>query len=203
MSTWTDERPRDPRVDDRVLEILSEHSGRIAFNGLRRALGIHPESLTRALRRLEREGLVVRREGGYALRQARPASLGSPPESRTIASVELPPGSLRDDVLGRLAGRWFGELRWVGLYDHPGDPWLVWSAGGADAHVMLSVRDGTLRVMTEGPEAQARRLETAAYELLAHAVQQLRLGARADSPAVATFELGAPDEGTARSGFAS
>jgi hypothetical protein len=182
--------------------MLSEHSGRIAFNGLRRALGIHPESLTRALRRLEREGLVVHREGGYALRQAHPASHDRPPESRTIASIELPPGSLRDDVLGRLAGRWFGELRWVGLYDHPGDPWLVWSVGGAEGHVMLSVRGGTLRVLAEGPASPAHRLESAAYELLAAAVEQLREGPRTESPALATFRLDTP-EAARRPSYAS
>jgi hypothetical protein len=187
MGTWTEERARDPRVDDRVVELLSEHAGRIAFNGLRRALGIHPESLTRALRRLEREGRVVHREDGYALREALPAPRGAAPSSRTIASVELPPGAQRDDVLGRLAGHWFGGLRWVGLYEHPGDPWLVWSAGRATGHVMLSVRRGTLRVLTEGPRSDERALEAAAYELLAHAMEQLREGPRAAGAAVATF----------------
>jgi DNA-binding transcriptional ArsR family regulator len=188
MGGWTTERPRDPRVDDRVIEILSERAGRIAFNGLRRALGIHPESLSRALRRLEREGLVIRGEDGYALRQKAPRSRGAAPESRVIASVELPPVPERTDILGRLAGRWFGDLRWVGLYEHPGDPWLVWSASGANGHVMLSVRGGTLRVLIEGPAPDDRLLEKAAYQLLAHALQRIRQEPRPQAQAVATLD---------------
>ena len=52
-------------LDDRVLTALQGLSGRIAFSGLRRVLRTHPESLSRSLRRLEREGLIERSDGGY------------------------------------------------------------------------------------------------------------------------------------------
>ncbi|MCI4317072.1 MAG: GntR family transcriptional regulator, partial [Thermoplasmata archaeon] len=67
----------EPRLDDRVRELLGNIGGRLAFNGLRRALGVHPESLTRALRRLEREGVVQRRADGYVL--ADPGSYAAEP----------------------------------------------------------------------------------------------------------------------------
>lgn len=192
MEAWADERPRDPRVDDRVLEILSETSGRIAFNGLRRALNIHPESLSRALRRLERDGLIVRSKNGYALREPAGLPTSSAPPRRTIASVQLPPGAQRDDVLGRLAGRWFGDLRWVGLYEEPGEPTLVWSSSGLTGHVLLSIRGGTLRVRAEGPLAEQRRLERAAYDLLARAIDRVREAPEIPTPSVTPFRRTEP-----------
>ncbi len=93
------------------------------------------------------------------------------PTARVVASVELPREASRDEVFGRLAGRWFGPLRWVGVFDRPHDPWLVWSVGESSAHVLLSVRRGKLRVLTENGAGPADRATIqAAYTLLRHAV---------------------------------
>jgi len=169
----------DPRLDTRVLELLAAHSGRLAFNGLRRTLGAHPETLARALRRLERDGLIVRADGGYRIRDGiddglvdRPAA---PPAGRTLASVELPPGSSPDDVLGRLAGRWFGRLRWVGVYERPGAPELVWSLDDGRGSVRLGFDGRTLQVRIDEDAGSAPdELERAGQELLVQALTRLR-----------------------------
>jgi hypothetical protein len=116
------------RLDDRIVRLLEESSGHLAFNGLRRALQAHPESLSRALRRLERVGVLQRDAGGYALSGASELHPDDRPEvpPRVIATVEIPLGRTGAEILGQLAGRWLGGLRWVGVYDRPGDPWLVW-----------------------------------------------------------------------------
>ena len=92
------------RLDDRVLVALEEMNGRIAFSGLRRTLGAHPESLSRALRRLEREGLIERSEQGY--RSTRHPDLPSATESElhAVARIEIHRGSrLTPCSLGSLA----------------------------------------------------------------------------------------------------
>ncbi|MGI0132174.1 MAG: hypothetical protein ACREDK_03640 [Thermoplasmata archaeon] len=168
----------EPRLDDRIRGLLGENGGRLAFNGLRRALHAHPESLQRALKRLEREGVVQHGEDGYSL-VAPPDVPVAPrlePATRTVASVQLPTGIPSDAVLGQLAGRWFGALRWVGVYDRPHDPWLVWSVGASHERVMLSVRRGTIRVLVEdGARGEAPReaSESAAWDLLRHALDRL------------------------------
>ena len=171
--------PPDPRLDDRVRELLETKGGRLAFNGLRRALGAHPESLTRALRRLERRGVVRHLEDGYSLvvpgERSRPSQ--PTPGRRSVASVQLPPGLSSDAVLGQLAGRWFGSLRWIGVYDRAGDPLLTWSVGTSPIRVLLSVRRGALRVLVEGEsssEATSPAAEGAAWELLRHALERLQ-----------------------------
>jgi hypothetical protein len=193
------EAPRDPRLDERVLGLLAEHSGRIAFNGLRRSLAAHPESLSRSLRRLERDGLVVREDGGYALREpvpAGPSDGGSEPSEtvRTVATVALPPGFGTEEVLGALVGRWFGRLRWVGIYENPGEPSLVWSVDGHPGHVLLNARRGTLRVAVDRPRdaTEATALEEAAQELLVYSLPRIRRS-RGERSSVAYFAELPPD----------
>ena len=156
-----------------MIELLSERPGAFAFNGLRRTLNVHPESLVRALRRLERDGAIVRAEGGYALKEPTEVrSIPPRPRVRALASVRIPSGPTRAEFLGRMAGRWIGPLRWLGYYERPEDPWLVWSVGTGPDHVMLSLHRGTLRVLTD--EAVERSVtERAAYGLLARALEEL------------------------------
>lgn len=193
MTEWVEDPHRTGRVDDRVLHMLTERASRIAFNGLRRALGVHPESLTRALRRLEREGVVTRTEGGYALAEPSPPHGTELRPHRVVASVELPPGAQAEDILGRLAGRWFGTLRWVGIHEHPGDPWLIWSSERGRGHFMLSIHRGSLSVLTDLPSGGAGTDDGAAYELLAQAVERIRAIPRRADSSVLTLESGSSE----------
>ncbi len=184
----------DPRLDDRIMELLTARAGRIAFNGLRRSLGAHPESLARALRRLERDGLVNHADDGYWLNADgipphRPQGPASDP-LRAVASVTLPPGIEASEVLGALAGRWFGRLRWLGIYEGPGEPRLVWSVGEeARGHVLLAVRRGTLRVYVDRPRnaVGSGELEEAAHDLLVRGLTRLRRADHGAGPSTVLF----------------
>ncbi|MGC2359661.1 MAG: hypothetical protein WA691_05075 [Thermoplasmata archaeon] len=170
------------RLDDRVLVTLQELNGQIAFSGLRRVLRAHPESLSRALRRLEREGLVERAEGGYrALTHAPQVDPSASNHLRPIARVELPLGTPPESVLGRLAGHWFGNLRWVGVIERPSQRFLAWARRDGSEYVLLGIHGRTLRVYVpdEDGEGDPGEAEEAAYELLGHAVGALRPSAPA------------------------
>ncbi len=173
------------RLDDRVILTLQELNGRIAFSGLRRALGAHPEALARSLRRLEREGLVEHAAGGYrALAPEMPEAPALTDDLRPLARVELPLGTTHDSVVGRLSGRWFGSLRWVGVIEGARGPLLAWARRDGSGYVLLGVRAGRLEVFVPG-DAGPGEAEDAAYEVLAHALEALRSGA----PATATVAL--------------
>lgn len=184
------------RLDDRVLETLEGSRGRVAFSGLRRVLRAHPESLSRALHRLEREGLVERVDGGYRSLVAAPLPPdGSPGERRAIARVELPPGATPAAVAARLTGRWFGELRWVGAFDRQRERLLVWARRDGTGTVLLGVTPEALRVYVRegaagGDPAEA---EDAAYELLYHAAEAIRPSGDGRENAVAFFAAAAAD----------
>ncbi len=165
------------RLDDRILRTLERLPGRVAFSGLRRLLRAHPESLARALRRLEREGLVDREDGGYR-------ALREPPRPLTeltsglhpVAQVELPPGAPTGVILGRLSGRWFGSLRWVGTVERPEGRLLAWAGRDFAGFVLLGIEARTMRVYVPGAarDDEAEASEEAAYELLVHAADALR-----------------------------
>ncbi len=170
------------RLDDRILETLEGLPGRVAFSGLRRVLGAHPESLARALRRLEREGRVERVDGGYRIHSEHVRSIDEvASDLHPIARVDLPLGTPVETIFGRLAGRWFGSLRWVGVVDRPGLRLLAWARRDGGGLVLLGVDRGTVRVYVPGPSGpeDAADVEDAAYELLVHAVEALRPAPRA------------------------
>ena len=166
------------RLDERILSALQGLPGRLAFSGLKRVLRAHPESLSRALRRLEREGLVERVDGGYrALASLKPAGASLTRELRTIAAIDLPSGTSSDVLLTRLTGRWFGSLRWVGVVDRDDERLLAWARRDGSDYVLLGVHQGRLHVyVPEGDEASGASgdADDAAYELLVHAVDALR-----------------------------
>ena len=194
----------DPRIEDRIVRILRLRHGAMGFNGLRRALEVHPESLTRALRRLERYGQVSRSEGGYRLTDLLPpvdAGRTVPANWRSVGEVELLGGQSAEQILGTLAGRWVGTLRWAGVYDRPGAAFLAWSRTDGSGQVLLGVPNGRLQVFVEpaeGSSDEEAELHRAARELLIFALGRLRgvgstaptagaVGYRLDGARAATF----------------
>jgi DNA-binding HxlR family transcriptional regulator len=164
------------RLDEKVLTALHGLPGRVAFSGLRRVLGAHPESLARALRRLEREGLVERTDGGYRALGGLPQSVADlTRELRPIARIDLPLSTPPDTLLGRLSGHWFGSLRWVGVVERPEERLLAWARRDGSGYVLLGIDRGALRVYVPAdPTGDAAEAEDAAYELLVHAADALR-----------------------------
>ncbi len=135
---------RLPGHDQDVLRLLGEEApAEVTFQGLRRRLGIHQESLARALRRLEDDELIVRTEEGYRIRT----------QGLALAPREEPPGAvaalplLRTVLPGREAARratealrqrWFSNLRWYGQSQDAAGATLSWTT--VDGEVRLDAR---------------------------------------------------------------
>ncbi len=178
---------RSKGLDERVLSTLLGLGGRIAFSGLRRVLHAHPESLSRSLRRLEREGRIERASDGYrAVGNDSNRLPQRTSELRPIAQVELPPGTVSGSVLGRLSGRWFGSLRWVGVVDRPTGRLLTWARRDGAGYVLLGIHRGVLRVYVRDDDSgdEVGEAEDSAYELLTHAVDALRPSAQGPTGSV-------------------
>src|SRR2546426_11004816 len=101
----------DLREHDReVLEFLSsDPTSQVAFQGIRRRLGIHPEQLSRALHRLADDGLVERTERGYratakALTVLSPDALSRVPEGLVVLETYLPADVVVRNLVGGLQG---------------------------------------------------------------------------------------------------
>jgi len=166
-----------PRLDDRVRELLSEISGSVAFNGLRRALRVHPESLSRSLRRLARQGAIERTAQGYRLVPEDPAQGPAAvpsdlPTGAPVAELKLPPQDSPEEVLGRLAGRWFGDHRWVGFFEGNGTTTLLWAHRTDGSRLWLRIRGDVLEVFEDPP---GKGGPVAAYQLLRHVLGSWRV----------------------------
>jgi DNA-binding HxlR family transcriptional regulator len=135
--------------DKKVLSILHQDNdladNQYTFNGLARKLGMHQQSLSRSLHRLENSGLVEKSEAGYRpsknLRSilAKRSRLDLEDLSRKISKQHLqfvqvlqlyiPTNIGVEEIVNRLVGRWFGNLRWIGMIDGDSGYVLQWANG--------------------------------------------------------------------------
>lgn len=136
--------------DTKILKLLDQEPGSsYSFNGFIRKLNLHQQSLTRALKRLEDLRLIEKSQIGYRLttnggslmtllttknsinNYAR--SRGHAPDIerekrncyiqllQTRISVDVKP----EEILGKLIGKWFNNLRWVGLVESEGGGYML------------------------------------------------------------------------------
>jgi DNA-binding HxlR family transcriptional regulator len=128
--------------DSKILSLLSQETGsNFSFKGLIRKLNLHQQSLTRALNRLEDLRLIDKSHIGYRLTkngESLMVLLASKNNSnnlvRSSSSIlkkekEIRNGYIQllqtyipvdvkpDEILHALIGKWFNNLRWVGLIE--------------------------------------------------------------------------------------
>lgn len=129
------------REQDVVQELGRFGDARIAFQGLRRRLGLHPQALTRTLRSLERAGIVGHDERGYFVipKHRRAAATGPDASYRPVFAAILPPHVEPKRLAQQLSRRWFQGLRWYGITEQPGEFLLHWILESDHASVRLRV----------------------------------------------------------------
>jgi DNA-binding transcriptional ArsR family regulator len=162
-------------LDDRELEVLrlfsADQNAHYTFQGLRRRLGLHQETLTRTLKRLEDAHAIERSPDGYKLRSSSngfsftiPTTLPSP---KPIVEAYLPTQVDVTVLFQKLRGRWFGNFRWLG-YSHDGNT-LSMSWISEDGRVQLQARiyGGKITIGTDSQVNQTEQI-SAAYQLFDH-----------------------------------
>lgn len=178
----------DLREHDReVLEfLLRDPSAQVAFQGIRRKLGIHPEQLSRALHRLSEDELVLKTEVGYRI-SPRALSVLSPQEwsaespGTTILHTHLPADVDLRSLVAALRGTWVGPLRWYGLSETPEELRLSWALEDESIRIETRIRSGQLSVVAhvESPERsdEATRLGHLLFRQVATEVSRGPYGA--------------------------
>lgn len=171
----------DLREHDReVLEFLSQDpSTQVAFQGLRRRLGIHPEQLSRALHRLADDNLVEHTDLGYrvtarAMHVLSPGSLPSEEPGITILQTYLPANLDLRGLVQALRGAWVGPLRWYGLSEFADGMRLAWALEDDSIRLEILVRPGqlvvTAKVVSPDRLDDATRL---GHQLFQHIVREV------------------------------
>ena len=133
--------------DKKILVLLSEEVwSTYSFKALERKLGIHQQSLSRALKRLEYLNLVEKTPYGYKIKGKNIFQLTSIIQSdqleeeslsfktttkkrfNQLIQIRIPIKSNIDIIVNRLVGKWFGNLRWFGLIKREAGFTLQWTA---------------------------------------------------------------------------
>lgn len=135
--------------DKKVLSVLNQDNdlsdSQYTFNGLARKLGMHQQSLSRSLHRLEYSGLVEKNQTGYRLSKklrsilVKKSMLDLENLSKRISKRHLQfvqvlqlyiPTTIKvEEIVSKLVGKWFGNLRWIGLIEGEEGYVLQWALG--------------------------------------------------------------------------
>ncbi len=143
----------DLREHDReVLEFLSrDPHAQVAFQGIRRRLGIHPEQLSRALHRLAEDDLVRKTDVGYRV-TSKALSIFSPREwnpdrqGPTVLQTYLPADVDVRALVAALRGSWIGALRWYGVVESDQELCLTWALEDEAIQLDVHIRAGQLTI---------------------------------------------------------
>ena len=173
-----DSLPRDGARSDgdsSLLQVISDEKlAGFTFEGMKRRLGTHPETLSRIIDRLEDESVLEKSADGYRVTQKGRSSLDQrrlvPQGQRvTLLRTLLPNDVDLEGVLADLKGRWFGILRWLGYSSSPEGVVLKWVTEDGGVQVDASFFAGELIV--EGKLFDGRNLAEAiraSHQLLNH-----------------------------------
>jgi len=127
--------PQGADVSPRDMEVLrfigEEALLGFTFEGLKRRLGAHSETLSRILDRLEEQRILEKTEHGYRVteRGKEVTSLRqlSASEPRvTLLRTLLPHVENPREAIANLHGRWFGPLRWLGYSEDEKGTSMKW-----------------------------------------------------------------------------
>jgi DNA-binding transcriptional ArsR family regulator len=125
--------------DNKILGLLNENGSNYSFKGLMRKLNLHQQSLSRALRRLEEMELVEKSPVGYRLSRAGATAMSRieflqqqhKPKGREymqLLQTSIPLNIKASEVMRYLIGRWFKNLRWIGMIRSDTGYTLQWTS---------------------------------------------------------------------------
>jgi hypothetical protein len=135
-----------------VLSLISQEAlTRFTFDGLKRRLGLHPETLSRILGRLEEEGVVEKGPGGYRVTSKindypRLGSAAGDKSCVPLLQTLVPSNVSVEELTRNLKGKWFGVLRWLGYAEGQGEVTLKWITEDGGIQVDASVSETVLTI---------------------------------------------------------
>jgi DNA-binding transcriptional ArsR family regulator len=161
--------------DSDILAFLSQEDFTFfTFEGLKRRLGLHPETLSRILNRLEQEGIVKKTAEGYTVTREIAKHLKlhqtSTRESRTsLLQTYLPSDIPVQQLISNLRGKWFGLLRWLGLSETNESITLKWITEDGDIQIDAKITETQLTIEAKFlHHTNLNRALKAAYQLMAY-----------------------------------
>jgi hypothetical protein len=137
--------------DTDVLSLIDEENLTLfTFDGLKRRLGLHPETLSRILGRLEEEGMVEKTSEGYAvtpkLTRLRLHHAYKETQSISLVQTYLPSNIATHQLISVLSGKWFGILRWLGKSETSEGISLKWVTEDGSIQIAANISGNELSI---------------------------------------------------------
>jgi DNA-binding HxlR family transcriptional regulator len=173
--------------DNKILSALIEVGSNYSFKGLMRKLNLHQQSLSRALHRLEEMGLVEKSLIGYRLSKTGESAISKfdsiRPKGREymqLLQTYIPLNVRAAEVVRQLVGKWFKNLRWLGMIESGTGYTLQWSSDEGSFQINLRLIADYIVIETNA-STEREKLEAmvgsyAIYEQITKAMQS-KLGA--------------------------
>jgi DNA-binding HxlR family transcriptional regulator len=172
--------------DNKILAVLNEAGSNYSFKGLMRKLNLHQQSLSRALHRLEEMELVEKSPIGYRLSQAGASAMSRiellqqqhKPKGREymqLLQTYIPLNVKAPEVMRHLIGRWFRNLRWMGMIRSDTGYTLQWTSDDGSFQINLRLIADYIVIetnaSTEKEKMQAMVGSYTIYEQITKAMQ--------------------------------
>lgn len=171
--------------DNKILALLNEAGSNYSFKGLMRKLNLHQQSLSRALHRLEEMDLVEKSSLGYRLSKAGASAMSNTellqqkrPRGREymqLLQTYIPLNIKASEVMRYLIGRWFKNLRWIGMIRSDTGYTLQWISDDGSFQINLRLIADYIVIetnaSTEKEKVQAMVGSYAIYEHITKVMQ--------------------------------
>ena len=137
--------------DTDVLSLIAEEDLTFfTFDGLKRRLALHPETLSRILSRLEEEGIVKKTPEGYkvALKITGLKINSTRHETQNVSLLQtfLPSTMLTQQLISELKRKWFGILRWLGISETSEGVTLKWITDDGSVQIAATISETVLNI---------------------------------------------------------
>jgi hypothetical protein len=154
LYTELDRLPRRfSKKEKSVLQVIIEESlTNFIFDGIKRKTGMHQETLSRTLARLEQAGIITKTSEGYAVadnaKEYFPIPLRYSSSSIHVPLIQtiLPQDVDLECILSGLQGKWFGTLRWFGRSKTDSKITLKWLTEDGKVQIEALFSDSSLSI---------------------------------------------------------
>jgi len=138
------------RDADVLALIESEDLATFTFDGLKRRTGLHSETLSRILTRLEEEGIIKKEPTGYRVTpKITELKLQTPRKETTstpLIQTYLPSDLRTQQLILNLKGKWFGMLRWLGISENNQGVTLKWITEDGAIQIAANIQGTILNI---------------------------------------------------------
>lgn len=146
--------PADYSLSDRDADVLAliekEDLAVFTFDGLKRRTGLHSETLSRILARLENEGIVKKEAEGYRvtpkITKLKLHQLRHEEQSTPLVQTFLPSDLMTQQLILALKGKWFGVLRWLGISENNHGVTLKWITEDGGIQIAANIQGTALNI---------------------------------------------------------